>query len=66
MAEIRATLQREGFDVSESYLFRVLRRAGLTETRNRRPAPQPGEFARDGAVVPDGADVRVLSLKDGR
>jgi transposase len=66
LADIRATLHREGFDVSESYLFRVLRRAGLTETRNRRPAPQPGEFARDGSVVPDVADVRVLSLEDGR
>jgi transposase len=66
LADIRAALQREGVDVSESYLFRVLRRAGLTETRNRRPAPQPGEFARDGSVVPDVADVRVLSLEDGR
>jgi transposase len=66
LADIRATLQREGVDVSESYLFRVLRRAGLTETRNRRTAPQPGEFARDGSVVPDVADVRVLSLEDGR
>jgi transposase len=66
LADIRATLQREGIDVSESYLFRVLRRANLTETRNRRPAPQPGEFARDGSVVPDVADVRVLSLEDGR
>jgi transposase len=66
LAEIRATLQREGLDVSESYLFRVLRRAGLTETRNRRPAPQPGEFARDGSVVPDISDVRALSFDDGR
>ena len=66
LADIRATLQREGFDVSESYLFRVLRRAGLTETRNRRPAPQPGDFASDGSVVPDVADVRTLSLEDGR
>jgi len=66
LADIRATLQREGFDVSESYLFRVLRRAGLTETRNRRPAPQPGEFARDGSVAPDVADVRALSLEIGR
>jgi transposase len=66
LADIRATLQREGFDVSESYLFRVLRRAGLTETRNRRPAPSPGEFARDGSVVPDVSDVRALSLEIGR
>jgi transposase len=66
LADIRAALQREGIDVSESYLFRVLRHAGLTETRNRRPAPQPGDLARDGSVVPDVADVRVLSLEDGR
>ena len=33
---------------------------------NRRPTPQPGEFARDGSVVPDVADVRALSLEDGR
>jgi transposase len=66
LADICATLRREGFDVSESYLFRVLRRAGLSETRNRRPAPQPGEFARDGSVVPDISDVRALSFEDGR
>jgi transposase len=61
LADIHVTLQREGFDVSESYLFRVLRRAGLTETRNHRPTPQPGEFARDGSEVPDVADVRALN-----
>ena len=66
LADIHATLQRQGFDVSESYLFRVRRRAGLTATRNHRPAPQPGEFARDGSVVPDVADVRALSLEIGR
>jgi transposase len=66
LADIRATLQREGVDVSESYLYRVLRRAGLTENRNRRPAPNPGAFARDGSVVPDVADVRMLSLEEGR
>jgi len=66
LADIRATLRREGWDVSESYLFRVLRRAGLTETRKRRPTPQPGEFARDGSVVPDISDVRALSFEDGR
>ena len=37
LADIRAALQREGFDVSESYLFRLLRRAGLAATRQRRP-----------------------------
>ena len=63
---IRAALQREGLDVSESYLFRLLRRAGLAGTRLRRPSPLPGEYAKDGSVVPDIADVRALSLEDGR
>jgi transposase len=34
LAEIRAALGREGFDVSESYLFRLLRRAGLAACGN--------------------------------
>ena len=42
LADIRATLQREGFDVSESYLFRVLRRAGLTATRQSSPGAATG------------------------
>ena len=54
------------FDVSESYLFRLLHRAGLAATRQRRPTPQPGEYANDGSVVPDIADVRALALEDGR
>ena len=66
LADIHATLRGEGFDVSESYLFRVLGRAGLTTVRHRRPTPQPGEIARDGSVVPDIADVRTLSLEAGR
>ena len=66
LAVIRAALQREGCDVSESYLFRLLRRAGLAATRHRRPSPLPGEHANDGSVVPDIADVRALSLEDGR
>jgi transposase len=63
---ICATLEKEGFDVSESYLFRLLQRAGLAATRQRRLNPQPGELAHDGSVVPDVADVRELSLHDGR
>ena len=47
LAEICATLLHEGFDVSESYLFRVLHRAGLTTTRHHRSTPQPGEYAND-------------------
>jgi transposase len=66
LAEVRAALLQEGFDVSESYLFRVLDRAGLTATRQRRSTPRPGENAHDGSVVPDVADVRALSLDDGR
>jgi transposase len=66
LADILATLRGEGFDVSESYLFRVLRRAGLTTVRNRRTTPQPGETACDGSVVPDMAEVRMLSLEVGR
>jgi transposase len=66
LADILATLRSEGLDVSESYLFRVLRRAGLTTVRNRRTTPQSGETARDGSVVPDIADVRTLSLEVGR
>jgi transposase len=66
LAVIRSALQREGFDVSESYLFRLLHRAGLAAMRHHRPSPQPGEYANDGSVVPDIADVRALSLEDGR
>ncbi len=66
LADIHAALDREGFEVSESYLFRVLRRAGLTATRQQRATRQPGEYAKDGSVVPEVADVRALSLEDGR
>jgi transposase len=51
LADIHAALQREGFDVSESYLFRVLRRAGLAATRQGRPLRQPGDYANDGSLV---------------
>ncbi len=53
LADVRAALQREGVDVSDSYLFRLLRRAGLAVNRQRRPSPQPGDYANDGSVVPD-------------
>ncbi|MBV8385087.1 MAG: hypothetical protein JOZ63_21055 [Planctomycetaceae bacterium] len=66
LADIRATLDQEGFKISESYLFRVLRRAGLTATRYHRATRQPGEYAKDGSSVPEVADVRALSLEDGR
>jgi transposase len=66
LADIRAALQREGFDISESYLFRVLRHAGLTTTRPAHPSRQPGDYANDGSLVPDIADVRALALEEGR
>jgi transposase len=66
LPEIRDTLNREGIDISESYLSRILRHAGLTATRPQRPLRQPGDYAHDGSVVPDVADVRELSLVDGR
>ena len=66
LADIRAALQREGFDVSESYLFRILRRAGLATTRQGRPLRQPGDYASDGSLVPDIADARALVFEDGR
>jgi transposase len=62
---IRATLREEGLDVSESYLFRLLQRSGLTATRRRAP-PQPGESAADGSIVPDVADARACRLEEGR
>src|SRR5208282_5967619 len=49
-------------DVSESYLFRILRRAGLATTRQGRPLRQPGDYANDGSLVPDIADARALVL----
>jgi hypothetical protein len=63
---IRATLQREGFDLSESYLFRLLQRSGLAATRHRQPPLQPGDSASDGSIVPDIADARACPLEEGR
>jgi hypothetical protein len=68
LAEIRTILHQDGIDVSEPYLFRILRRDGLAALRHDRKShqPQPGEYAKDGSVVPDIADVRELVLEDGR
>ncbi len=66
LSVIRATLQREGFDVSESYLFRLLQRSGLAATRHRQPPLQPGDYAADGSIVPDIADARACLLEEGR
>jgi transposase len=66
LADIRAALEQDGFDISESYLFRLLNRAGVAATRQRPSTPDPGEYAKDGSVVPDIADVRELVLDNGR
>jgi len=63
---IRTTLEEEGFDVSESYLFRLLQRSGLAATRCRQSPLQPGACAADGSIVPDIADARACLLEDGR
>ena len=66
LSEIRKRLCDEGDDVSESYLATILREEGFPRLpRGGRP-PRPGEQARDGSEVPDVADVRELSLEDGR
>jgi transposase len=66
LADIHAALDHEGLTVSESYLFRILRGAGLDSTRLARPLPRPGERAGDGSVVPEVAAVRGLALDAGR
>ena len=66
LSAIRATLREGGLDVSESYLFRLLRRSGLATTRHRQPLPQPGDRATDGSIVPDIADARACLLEEGR
>ncbi len=66
LADIHAALKREGFDVSESYVFRVLRRAGLTANRQGRPSRRPGDGANDGSIVPEVADARASALEEGR
>jgi hypothetical protein len=66
LSATRTTLQEEGFDVSEPYLFRLLQRSGLAATRHRQPPLQPGDQAADGSVVPDIADARACPLEEGR
>src|SRR5262249_16083069 len=66
LSAIRATLQEEGFDVSESYLFRLLRRSGLATARHRQPLLKPGDRAADGSIVQDIADARARPLDRGR
>jgi transposase len=64
-AAIRAQLAEEGFELSESYVFRLLQREGVP-TPPRRRLPGPGDTAADGSLVPPVADVERLSLKPGR
>jgi len=66
LADIRAQLDQEAHPVSESYLFRVLQRAGLATTRQHRPPRQAGERANDGSTVPAVAAVQELSLQEGQ
>jgi transposase len=66
LTAIRDTLQGEGFDVSESYLFRLLQRSGLAATRHHLSPLQPGDYAADGSIVPDIADARACPLEEGR
>jgi hypothetical protein len=66
LSAIRATLQEDGFDVSEPYLFRLLQRSGLATTRHRQPLLQPGDRAADGSIVPDIADAQACLLEEGR
>jgi len=62
LADIRQRLADQGQPISQSYLFRILQRQGLTGTRVRRP----GEHAKDGSEVPAVADVQMCSLSPGR
>lgn len=53
LANIRNQLACEGHHLSESYLFRLLQRAGLADRSSpRTPTPTPGARAKDGADVP--------------
>lgn len=53
LPDIRNQLACEGYHLSESYLFRLLQRAGLADrTAPRPPTPPPGPRAKDGSEVP--------------
>jgi transposase len=62
LADIQQRLHDQGHTISESYLFRILQRQGLTGTRKRRSDP----LAKDGSEVPPIADVQMCSLQPGR
>jgi hypothetical protein len=52
LQDIRNQLACEGHHLSESYLFRLLQRAGLADRTASRPPPPPGARAKDGSEVP--------------
>src|SRR5208337_4206420 len=56
-------LRRQGATLAD--ILATLKGEGLDATRQRRPTPQPGEYANDGSIVPDVADVRQLVFEDG-
>ena len=67
LAESRARLDAEGHPVSEAYLFRLLRPAGLASKGQRcRSVRQPGGLANDGSPVPAIAAGHQLALTNGR
>ncbi len=66
LGQIRLTLKQDGYEISESYLARVLREAGFARLRQRRLPSRPGQRALDGSEVPAVADVEELSLESGR
>jgi len=66
LGQIRLDLHEDGYEVSESYLARILREAGFSRLGQRRLPSRPGERAQDGSEVPAVADVRELSLESGR
>lgn len=66
LGQIRLHLQEDGYEISESYLARILREAGFSRLGRRSLPSRPGERAEDGSEVPAVADVRGLSLELGR
>ncbi len=56
LGQIRLCLQEDGYEISESYLARILREAGFSQLAQRRLPSRPGERAQDGSEVPAVAD----------
>jgi len=66
LGQIRLCLREDGYEISESYLARILREAGFSQRAQRRLPSRPGARAQDGSEVPAVADVRELSFESGR